>query len=500
MRLTSLLILLLFALAAYGQSQERVAIIQTLDNNDSISFNDLTYLTDKLRETAVKVLPRERFGVMTTESIVAFLGSQERAIKICRESSCLAELGRMVSADYVAQGHIGRFSNNLTIKVELYSVKTGNLMDSFTGHSKDIYGFLALIDEKAPLMFKNMFATTTPPPTPAPVTPPKRYSPPPPPEPKYVSPVEPKPVVPIVKKNKTEEYDERLERVKTLIKNGVEKNKEEIQKESSDLWSNDREILYMDNEKKAAGWWTLLNLDPSFGLGSFIQGDTWTGLALSSSEILGMGLIGAGGESNSKVVMGLGIGIFATSYISGLIAPYRHQKKYNETLKEALNINKDQRVHIQELIDIGVEKNKVEIQKLSFSLSPDEKGLLWKNNEKKWAGVLAVVNVYPVLALGSYLQGNIAFGVTQSALQIGGFVAAEKSNKTLGQVMVASGVAIGLVAPFVYQSRYNKTLKDALNIDDNYDNYYDNFSLSIDPLIIPKDGAPAVGLAFNLRY
>jgi len=27
-----------------------------------------------------------------------------------------------------------------------------------------------------------------------------------------------------------------------------------------------------------------------------------------------------------------------------------------------------------------------------------------------------------------------------------------------------------------------------------------NVSYSIDPLIVPKDGLPAVGLAFNLRY
>jgi len=33
----------------------------------------------------------------------------------------------------------------------------------------------------------------------------------------------------------------------------------------------------------------------------------------------------------------------------------------------------------------------------------------------------------------------------------------------------------------------------ALNIDEN-------ISFSIDPLIVPRDGTPAVGLAFNVRY
>ncbi|MDR2594303.1 MAG: hypothetical protein LBC87_05995 [Fibromonadaceae bacterium] len=157
-----LFFLLFLALAAYGQMQERIAIINTMDDYDSISVSSLTYLTDKLRETAVNVLPAEKFGVMTTESIVAFLGSMENTIKVCKESSCLADLGRQVSADYVAQGRIGRFNEDLTIKVELYSVKSGNLMGSFAGSSKDIAGLLALIDEKATDLFKKMIVEAKP--------------------------------------------------------------------------------------------------------------------------------------------------------------------------------------------------------------------------------------------------------------------------------------------------------------------------------------------------
>jgi len=78
-------------------------------------------------------------------------------MKTCKEASCLAELGRKVNADYVAQARIGRFGENLTIKTELYDSRKGNLMGSFTGSSKDIYGLLALIDEKAAdALFKKM--------------------------------------------------------------------------------------------------------------------------------------------------------------------------------------------------------------------------------------------------------------------------------------------------------------------------------------------------------
>jgi len=90
---------------------------------------------------------------MTTESIVAFLGSYESMVKECRAASCLAELGRKVNADYVAQGRIRKFGELLSINFELYNTKSGVLVGSFNGNSKDVYGFITIIDEKAPALF-----------------------------------------------------------------------------------------------------------------------------------------------------------------------------------------------------------------------------------------------------------------------------------------------------------------------------------------------------------
>ena len=148
-------VLLFFALAAYGQ-QERVAIINTVDDGDSIGFSDLSYLTVRFHETAVNVLPKSHYSVMSMQSIVDFLGSEERAVKECKEATCLAQLGRKVNADYVAQARIGRFNKNLSVGVELYNSKSGALVGSFTGDSKDISGLRDIIDEKAPLLFKKL--------------------------------------------------------------------------------------------------------------------------------------------------------------------------------------------------------------------------------------------------------------------------------------------------------------------------------------------------------
>jgi len=146
---------LFFAIAAYGQ-QERIAIMNTVDDRDSIAFLDLSYLTDKLRDIASKILPKDHYGIMTQQSIVDRLGSQERAIKECKEATCLADLGRKISADYIAQGHVGRFSGKLTIKTELYRVGNSNLIGAFTGDSENLQGLLYVLEEKAPKLFEDM--------------------------------------------------------------------------------------------------------------------------------------------------------------------------------------------------------------------------------------------------------------------------------------------------------------------------------------------------------
>jgi len=162
MPIAPLFILLFLALAAYGQQPERVAILNTLDDSDSVSTSETAYLTDRLREIAADVLPKQRYGVMTTESIVAFLGSQEALIKECKAASCLAELGRKVNADYVAQGRIRKFGELLSINFELYNTKSGILVGSFSGNSKDVYGFINIIEEKAPALFKKLDIKDTP--------------------------------------------------------------------------------------------------------------------------------------------------------------------------------------------------------------------------------------------------------------------------------------------------------------------------------------------------
>jgi len=155
-RMTYVLALLLLAVAAHRQQQRRVAILNTEDDGDTrVEVSDLNYLTVRLREIAVKILPKDNYSIMTAQSIIDMLGKDD-ARKVCKEAQCLAEIGRKVSADYVGQARLGRLGGNLTISMELYNSVSGSLVDSFTGNAKDVFGLLAVLNENAPPMFGKM--------------------------------------------------------------------------------------------------------------------------------------------------------------------------------------------------------------------------------------------------------------------------------------------------------------------------------------------------------
>jgi hypothetical protein len=155
---TSLFALLFLAFASHGQELKRLAILNTEDDGEPpIESTDLGHLTNRLREIAVKALPKNSYSVMTQQSIIDKTGSRENAAKACREAQgCLAQLGRKISANYIGQARLGRFGGNLTISMELYNSTNGGLIDSFTGDAKDVFGLLRIIDEKAPDMFVKM--------------------------------------------------------------------------------------------------------------------------------------------------------------------------------------------------------------------------------------------------------------------------------------------------------------------------------------------------------
>lgn len=137
---------------------KHVAVLETLADpaaQDVVTVSDRTYLTDVLRSEAVKVLPAEQnFTIMTRENINAML-PPGKSIEEC-EGSCLAETGRNIAADYVAQARVGMFGGSLTLSVEIYETAGNKLVASINGDGESVKDLLNIIKQDAPEFFKKV--------------------------------------------------------------------------------------------------------------------------------------------------------------------------------------------------------------------------------------------------------------------------------------------------------------------------------------------------------
>lgn len=131
-----------------------VAVVETISDG-VIPPNETQYLTDVLREEAVKVLdPNLNYTIMTRENIQAML-PPDKNIEDC-EGSCLVETGRNIAANYVVQARVSTFGSDLTITVELYDTRTGKLMSSFSAKNPDVNTLEVEIRQKSPAMFQQV--------------------------------------------------------------------------------------------------------------------------------------------------------------------------------------------------------------------------------------------------------------------------------------------------------------------------------------------------------
>lgn len=153
------LVVLVFLLA-FPASASFVAVLETISASDVITHEEKMYLTDVLRSEAVKALPAEQnYTIMTRENINMML-PPGKAIEEC-EGTCLVETGKNISADYVAQGRVGRFANNLTLTVELYETAGNKLVGSFSGKAPDIESLENEMRQKSQELFSKIIALET---------------------------------------------------------------------------------------------------------------------------------------------------------------------------------------------------------------------------------------------------------------------------------------------------------------------------------------------------
>ena len=103
MRKKLLLIVILFMFASSAFAAIHVAVLETIaSNSDLMTLSERQYLTNILREQAVKALPSdENYIIMTRENINMML-PPGKDIEDC-EGSCMAETGRNIAADYAVR-------------------------------------------------------------------------------------------------------------------------------------------------------------------------------------------------------------------------------------------------------------------------------------------------------------------------------------------------------------------------------------------------------------
>ncbi|MCQ2098510.1 MAG: PEGA domain-containing protein [Fibrobacter sp.] len=132
-----------------------VAVLETgsdIASKEIISDSDRRYITNVLREQAVKVLPAaQNFTIMTRENINAML-PPGKSIEEC-EGSCLAETGRNIAADYVAQARIESVGGALALSVEMYETASNKLISSFNGRGSNLDELLAIAQQNSPSFF-----------------------------------------------------------------------------------------------------------------------------------------------------------------------------------------------------------------------------------------------------------------------------------------------------------------------------------------------------------
>lgn len=153
MRLLATIFLLL--VCASGAFATHVAVLETgVDPavKKKVKLSDRQYLTNVLREEAVKQLPAEEgYTIMTRDNISAML-PPGKALEDC-EGSCLAETGRNISADFVCQARVSSFGSKLALSAEIYETAGNKLVASFNGRGKNVEALLKVIKENAPDFF-----------------------------------------------------------------------------------------------------------------------------------------------------------------------------------------------------------------------------------------------------------------------------------------------------------------------------------------------------------
>jgi len=152
----ALIIILALCAIATAQQRRSLAVLPAVAENNALDPQGLILLTDKVREIASKTLPIDGFILLKQDAIVNRIGAEE-LFRACKEGVCVAELTKMIDADYGARCDIFRRDNSLLLRFELYSVNDDAILETFTEYDvNDFNGMRAMLDARLPNAFRKM--------------------------------------------------------------------------------------------------------------------------------------------------------------------------------------------------------------------------------------------------------------------------------------------------------------------------------------------------------
>jgi len=109
-----------------------VAVVETdIDASsgasEALNSAEVRQITAELRRVAVENLPRDKYNIMTSETVQSMGGA---VLEECADENCVITLGSKIGADYIVRGIISKFGTKLTLAVEMYETENGTLVAS----------------------------------------------------------------------------------------------------------------------------------------------------------------------------------------------------------------------------------------------------------------------------------------------------------------------------------------------------------------------------------
>lgn len=134
---------------------QRIAVLNFRDScNGIVTPEEVAYLSEAVRGEGLRVLPAERFVMMTSVNIQELL-PEGWTLTPC-VGNCAVEAGRRIGADFVVTGEISAFSGELRLELVLYETAGGTELGHVYAGARDTHGVEKGLDAKVRKLMEPM--------------------------------------------------------------------------------------------------------------------------------------------------------------------------------------------------------------------------------------------------------------------------------------------------------------------------------------------------------